>query len=74
MILLDPGTYKQAMIQPDASKWAEAIELKLKRVGRLFVFSTPVMLPNGAISIGVKMNRTVDGEIESHKAVYYFLG
>ena len=37
VILPDPQTYKQAMKQPDASKWTEAIELELKQLVRLRV-------------------------------------
>ena len=72
VILPDLQTYKQAMTQPDASKWTEVIELEIKQLDRLGLFSTRVMLPEGAAvvdtSLIFKKKRTADGEIECYNA------
>ena len=64
-ILPYPQNYTQAMKQPDASKWTEAIGLELQQLVRLKIFSEPVLLPEGAQLIGTRLifkkKRTADG-------------
>ena len=49
----DHQTLKQSMKQPGANKWLKAKELELMKLGRLSLFSTPVMLPEGATEVGI---------------------
>ena len=55
VVLPDPQNYKQAMKQPDVSKWIEAIGLELQQLARLKVFSEPVLLPEGDQLIGTRL-------------------
>ena len=50
-LLSDPRTYKEAMKQPDAEQWKEAINIEFAQLERLGVFSELCWLLEGCYAI-----------------------